>query len=242
MRSRREYLTNGLYNIYNIKFNIYNMKYYIYYICYMGCIFCFLFLAVTSYRIVWAQAEQKPNGRQQKTESGLPMAEALAAFERGDTERARRLCEETVRTNPKNTTALTILGLIADRTGNLAEAERRFNAVIMLDPDSSSAHNNYGAILLKLGRRREAADQFEASLRLDNRQSNALVNLAQVRAEGGSREELRAARELFERAMSIAPETEIVRALTVIALRLGDRETAARYYKDYSGLLRQQTT
>ena len=203
-------------------------------------ILSFVFLTLISYPIVWAQAEQLPDDHPQKTESGSPMAEALAAFERGDTERARRLCREAVRAEPKNTTALTILGLISDRTGNLTEAERYFNAVVKFDPDSPAAHNNYGGILLKLRRRREAAEQFEASLRLDYRQVNALVNLAKLRAENGSRKELLAARDLFERAKAIAPDAEILRALTVIALRLADREAAARYYKDYSILLTPQ--
>jgi Tfp pilus assembly protein PilF len=170
------------------------------------------------------------------------MEEAIAAFEGGEMDRARRLCEEALSADPKNTMALTFLGLIADRSGNLEEAATYFGRVAQLDPDQASARNNYGAILLKLGRRREAADQFEASLRLDNRQMNALVNLAQIRAAGESKEDLRAARDMFERASAIAPDGEIARALTVIALRLGEHEAASRYYKDYTRLLSEQPT
>jgi tetratricopeptide (TPR) repeat protein len=192
-------------------------------------------------QIVLAQAQSPSSARQQKAQSNSSMEEAIAAFERGETDRARRLFEEASRADPKNTTALTFLGLMADQSGNLAEAAAYFGRVVKLDPDRAAARNNYGAILLKLGRRREAADQFEASLRLDNRQMNALVNLAQLRAANGSKEDLRSAFDLFERAAEISPDIEIVRALTVIALRLGERETAARYYKDYSRLLAQQT-
>lgn len=161
-------------------------------------------------------------------------------FERGDADRARRLFEEALSADPKNTTALTFLGLIADRGGDLADAAAYFEKAVKFDPDQASARNNYGAVLLKLGRRREAANQFEASLRLDNRQMSALVNLAQLRTECGAKEDLRAALDLFERAAAIAPDAEIMRALTVIALRLGDREAASRYYKDYSQLLAKQ--
>ena len=52
---------------------------------------------------------------------------------------------------------------------------------------------------------------------------------------------MRAALDLFEQASAIAPDAEIMRALTVIALRLGDRETASRYYKNYSQSLAKQT-
>jgi tetratricopeptide (TPR) repeat protein len=192
-------------------------------------------------QIVVAQAPQSSTARQQKAQPGSAIGEAIAAFERGDSDRARRLFEEALSADPKNTTALTFLGLIADRSGNLAEAAAYFERAVKLDPNQASARNNYGAILLKLGRRREAANQFEASLRLDNRQMSALVNLAQLRAASGAREDLRAALDLFEQASAIAPDAEIMRALTVIALRLGERETASRYYKNYSQSLANQT-
>ncbi|HKX29437.1 MAG TPA: tetratricopeptide repeat protein [Blastocatellia bacterium] len=164
------------------------------------------------------------------------VSEALAAWERGEAERARTLLEEALKTDPRNTTALTVLGLIADRAGDLAESERRFKQVVKLDPNSPATRNNYGAILLKLGRRQEAAEQFKASLDLDPRQLSALVNLAQLRAALGTREELRAAWDLFERAAAIAPDAEIARAQTVIALQLGDREAAIRSYQAYTRL------
>jgi tetratricopeptide (TPR) repeat protein len=192
-------------------------------------------------QIVLAEASQSSTTRQQKAQPGSAIGEAVAAFERGDSDRARRLFEEALSADTKNTTALTFLGLIADRGGNLAEAAAYFERVVKFDPDQASARNDYGAILLKLGRRREAANQFEASLRLDNRQMSALVNLAQLRAASGAREDLRAAIDLFERASAIAPDAEIMRALTVIALRLGERETVSRYYKNYSQSLANQT-
>jgi tetratricopeptide (TPR) repeat protein len=191
-------------------------------------------------QIVLAQAPQSSTASKQKAQSNPSMEEAIAAFERGDTDSARRLFEAALSANPKNATALTFLGLIADRGGNLAEAAAHFERAVKFDPDQASARNNYGAILLKLGRRQEAASQFEASLRLDNRQTNALVNLAQLRAASGAKEDQRAALDLFERASAIAPDAEITRALTVIALRLGENEAAGRYYKDYSRLLSQQ--
>jgi tetratricopeptide (TPR) repeat protein len=192
-------------------------------------------------QIVLARAPQSSTASQQKAQPGSAIGEAIAAFERGDSDRARRLFEEALSADPKNTTALTFLGLIADRGGNLAEAAAYFEKAVKLDPDQASARNNYGAILLKLGRRREAANQFEASLRLDNRQMSALVNLAQLRSASEAKEDLRAALDLFERASAIAPDAEIMRAMTVIALRLGEREAASRYYKDYSQSLAKQT-
>jgi tetratricopeptide (TPR) repeat protein len=191
--------------------------------------------------IVLAQPPQSLTGRQQRAQSNPSTVEAIAAFERGDTDLARRLFEEALSADPKNTTALSFLGLIADRDGKLAEAAAYFERAVKFDPDQASARNNYGAILLKLGRKREAANQFEASLRLDNRQMSALVNLAQLRSESGNKEDLRDARNLFERASAIAADAEIMRALTVIALRLGEPEAASRYYRGYAQSLSKQT-
>jgi Tfp pilus assembly protein PilF len=116
----------------------------------------------------------------------------------------------------------------------LKEAERHFAAAAAFAPFSASARNNYGALLVRVGRTQLAAAQFEASLKLDPAQPSALVNLAQIRFNSGKPEDLRAARELFTRAHSVAPDAEIARALVVVALRLGEREAAAAAYRDYS--------
>jgi superkiller protein 3 len=68
-------------------------------------------------------------------------------------------------------------------------------------------------------------------------QAGALANLAQIRFAAGTPEGLRAARELFERARAIEPDVEFARALVIIALRTGERASAARYFSDYRALV-----
>jgi Tfp pilus assembly protein PilF len=169
--------------------------------------------------------------------SDAVVAEGVAALERGDTATAREIFEKALRLNPSDAEAHKYLGLIADSAGDLNEAERHFARAARLQPASASARNNYGVILLRLNRPREAAAEFEASLRADPQQPNALVNLAQIRFNAGSAEDLRAAADLFARADRIAPDTEIARALTVIALRGGDATAAAAHYQTYAGRL-----
>ncbi|HEY6404050.1 MAG TPA: tetratricopeptide repeat protein, partial [Blastocatellia bacterium] len=106
---------------------------------------------------------------------------------------------------------------------------------------SARARNNHGAILLRLNRIREATAEFEASLRLDPNQAPALVNLARIRFDSGAPEGLRAADDLFRRADALAPDVEIARALTVIALRRGDRARAADRYRAYAARLASAT-
>ena len=162
------------------------------------------------------------------------VAEGVTALERDDLSAAQRLFQQALALSPNDVTAHTYLGVLADGAGNLSEAERHFAAAATADPRSSSARNNYGAILVKLGHSREAAAQFEASLRLDRNQSTALVNLAQIRLSSGKTDDLRTAGELFSRAYALAPDSEVARALVVIALRLNDREAAASHYREYS--------
>ena len=168
--------------------------------------------------------------------------EGVTALGRGDRAAARAAFARAAELDANNVAAHTYLGVIADQSGALAEAERHFAAASRAAPDLPSARNNYGAVLLRLGRNAEAARQFEAALRLDPAQPSALVNLAQIRFAGGSREDLLAARDLFERAQRVAPDAEIARSLLVVSLRLSDRDAAARAYRDYAGLISPAAT
>jgi Tfp pilus assembly protein PilF len=162
------------------------------------------------------------------------LAEGRAALERGDEASARSALERALAAEPDNVDAHTYLGVLADRAGDLKDAERHFAAAAVFAPYSASARNNYGAVLIRLGRTQLAAAQFEASLKLDPAQPSALVNLAQVRSASGRPEDLRAAREMFGRAMRVAPDAEIARALVAVSLRLGERDAAAAAYRDYA--------
>lgn len=173
---------------------------------------------------------QRANDKQQVT---ALIEKGVAALNRDETEAAKSSFNRALQDDPKNELAHTYLGIIADRSGNLAEAERHFRAAATSAPASPAAHNNYGVILVRLGKPAQAATEFETSLRLNPDQPGPLVNLAQIRFASGTSNGLQSARELFERARKIAPDAEIARALVVIGLRLKDRAAAAAYYSDY---------
>jgi len=180
-----------------------------------------------------AQTSPAPREQQVKPSDEL-LAEGVAALERGDAPAARDLLERALAADPHSAEAHTYLGVLADRAGDLDDAERHFALAARLAPQSARTRNNYGAILLRLNRTGEAAAEFEASLRLDPDQAKALVNLAQIRFDSHTPEGLRAAEDLFRRADALAPDAEIARALTVIALRCNDRERAADCYRAYA--------
>jgi Tfp pilus assembly protein PilF len=187
-----------------------------------------------------AAAATQTNGRAARVQThdeeraNAFVEEGAQALARGDEQTARDSFTKALQADPDNVDAHTYLGVLSDRAGDLKEAELHFAAAAAFAPFSASARNNYGALLVRAGRTQLAAAQFEASLKLDPAQPSALVNLAQIRFNSGKTEDLRAARDLFARAHSVAPDAEIARALVVIALRLGERETASAAYRDYS--------
>ncbi len=162
------------------------------------------------------------------------ISEGAAALERNDAGAATKLFQQALAISPHNAAAHTYLGVLADRAGNLTEAQRHFEAAAAAEPSSASARNNLGAVLLKRGLTKQAAEQFEASLKINQHQPSALINLAQLRFASGTPADLRTARELFEQAHALAPDAEVARALVVIALKLGDRDTATKYFREYS--------
>jgi tetratricopeptide (TPR) repeat protein len=179
-------------------------------------------------------AQQSSQGRK---EAAILVEEGASALGRNDLSSARKAFRRALAADPNNVAAHTYLGIIADRAGELAEAERHFAAALKADPKSPAALNNHGAILARMGRVEQAIRDFEASLRLNGAQPSALVNLAQLRFSSGTPEGLRAARELFRRARTIAPDAEVARALLVISLRLRDREAIIADYRDYRASL-----
>ncbi len=168
------------------------------------------------------------------SEADRLIAEGVAALERNDSAAAEKLFKQALSLSPKNAAAHTYLGVLADRAGNLAEAQRHFETAAAIEPSSPSARNNLGAVLLKRGFTKQAAAQFEASLKVNKNQPSALINLAQIRFASGTPDDLNEARDLFEQAYALAPDSEIARGLVVVALRLSDRTTAAKYFREYS--------
>lgn len=201
-----------------------------------------------AFEISCARAASAPSPVQKEQAGGARervaqlVSEGVAALELGQTVRAKDLFERAINIERNNETAHTFLGVIADRANDLREAERHFAAAAIAAPTSSVALNNHGAVLMRMGQFEKASAQFQASLKLDKNQPSALVNLAQIRFAGGTPESLSSARELFQRAHELAPDSEIARALVVVAVRQNDPGTAARYFRDYANGLQRSAS
>jgi tetratricopeptide (TPR) repeat protein len=64
--------------------------------------------------------------------------------------------------------------------------------------------------------------------------------LAQLRLNSTAQSDLYEALDLFERSYKLKPDVEVARARVVVSLRLGKRESAANYYREYSAQLQQE--
>ena len=159
------------------------------------------------------------------------ISEATEALEKKDFSNAKTILLRALQIAPGDYMAHSLMGIIADRENDLKAAEKHFGIAALRAPDLPETRNNYGAILLKLKRSKEAAREFTASLKINPNQLSALINLAQIRFAENN---LRAARELFEKAKAIQSDVEITRSLVIIALRLNERERAAKDFQEYS--------
>jgi len=106
------------------------------------------------------------------------LAEAIAAFERGDLDRARMLAEGQLATG-RSAQALHLIGLIECRAGRLDSGVDWLSRALEADPENAAARVMLARALVDSGRHREA---LEIARRPDGR-SPAELALWHVRAE-----------------------------------------------------------
>ncbi|HTI85625.1 MAG TPA: tetratricopeptide repeat protein, partial [Alphaproteobacteria bacterium] len=89
---------------------------------------------------------------------------AFAAFERGDSATAGRLCREVLGIHPRQPDALQLLGVIAAQGGRLDEAEAALRQALAVDPRVAFAHFNLGNVLYEQGRHDEALASYTSAV------------------------------------------------------------------------------
>ena len=82
----------------------------------------------------------------------------------GRLEEARALCLQALQSRPRQPQALTLLGIIAAQTGDLARAVALFGEVLELEPRNVAAHNNRANALLALRQPAAAVASYDAAI------------------------------------------------------------------------------
>ena len=128
-------------------------------------------------------ASAEGQARQSKTQS--PVAEARAQIARGNLEEAERSLWTLLSTDPGNSEALTLLGIIRGRQKRYPEAEALLRRVIQLEPASLIAHRNLASALIAQNRPEEAIAEYEQVAKLAPSDTSATVELARLYVSTG---------------------------------------------------------
>jgi len=88
--------------------------------------------------------------------------------------KARAEANQALALDPRNVTALLVLGVADESEGKLAQARAEFQRALALDPSDVSAHVNYGNALPT----RQALAQYLEAVQLDPGNATAPINLA----------------------------------------------------------------
>ena len=147
----------------------------------------------------------KPSLRSPSASTQVPdsLANAFAAYQRGDWVEAKRLSRQALDRNPKWAGAWHLAGVIDLQIGQLADALTAFDAALSLQPANADAHSNRGLALHQLGRNAEAISSYDAALKIRPDAAQTHNNRGMALAELG---DLDAAQLDYQRAIHLQPD------------------------------------
>ncbi|WP_374353504.1 tetratricopeptide repeat protein [Chitinimonas sp.] len=108
------------------------------------------------------------------------ISEAYTCFAQGELEAAKLTCQQVLASSLADVNALSLLGLIEARQGNLQEAEAHLLRATRLTPEVAALHNNLGSVYLDEGKLDLALSEFRRALKLRPRFTEASVNLGEA--------------------------------------------------------------
>ncbi|MEX0807194.1 MAG: tetratricopeptide repeat protein [Dongiaceae bacterium] len=130
------------------------------------------------------------------------LAQALAAQQAGELERAAELCRALLAAEPEQVDAMQILGVVLARQGFFDEADALFGRALDIAPRDPGLLFNHGNLLSRIGRGDEAVARFRAAIAAAPDHVEALHNLGRLHQEAGR---LDPALTLFRRAVAVRP-------------------------------------
>lgn len=121
----------------------------------------------------------------------------------GELKKAFDLCREVFKSDPENTDAHNLGGVIAFQGGNKKMAVKLLQRAVALSPNHAGALNNLGIVLKEIGQLDDAVGAFERSLALNEEDADTHYNLGN--ALHMARNHDRAA-DAYARAVSLRPD------------------------------------
>src|SRR2546430_3599280 len=106
------------------------------------------------------------------------MQHALAAYQRGESAEAERLCRLVLDAKADYFDALYLSAIIAGQTGRAEEAAELLAKAVTVNPGIANAYYNRGVALGELNRHTEAVESYERAIALKPDHADAYYNLA----------------------------------------------------------------
>jgi tetratricopeptide (TPR) repeat protein len=128
--------------------------------------------------------------------------EALSLQQRGQLSRARELCEEMLRIEPRQPAVLRLLGLIGAQSGDAVTASRWLREAIAIDPNDALAHSLLGALHQQLAQWDAALSSYDRALAVQPQFAPAHLSRGDVLKRLGRRE---AALASYDQAIALNP-------------------------------------
>jgi predicted O-linked N-acetylglucosamine transferase (SPINDLY family) len=117
------------------------------------------------------------------------------------------LYEQVLQSNPENSRATYLLGIIALQKNDPARAGELLARATAIDPHNASAHNDYGRALILLGKPDQALAAFERAISINPDHSAALNNRGDVLNDLERHE---AAVASYDRALELKPNSAVM--------------------------------
>lgn len=130
------------------------------------------------------------------------LATAFRAHQAGHRAEAERSYRDVLAVEPRNATALHLLGALLHQGGRTDEAISLIRQAIAIEPRNPDYHYNLGTILLSAGRAAEAVEQLKKAVALKPNYTEAQFELGNAYARTGSWEEAAAN---FRRVLAAKP-------------------------------------
>jgi tetratricopeptide (TPR) repeat protein len=134
---------------------------------------------------------------------GALIQDAVAAYQRGETAEAARLCRLALDAHPDYFDALYLAGIIAEQTGRAKEAVELLSKAVAVKPRIADAHYNLGVALGEIKRTAEALESYERAIALRADYADAYFNRGVALAELDRPAE---AVESYDRAIALKPD------------------------------------
>jgi protein O-GlcNAc transferase len=119
---------------------------------------------------------QAAPGQPARPGPSIPLKQAIAQFEQGNLQAAIATCQRILQSDPKQTEAMTLLGVLAFYVGNAEAAIQILQRSLALNPKQPDAENNLGEIYRATGHFQQAFTHFQQALRLAPQHLGALIN------------------------------------------------------------------